>query len=139
MSLSTIVAATTASALVAYLVYFDHQRRNAPDYREKLIARRREERKAARRAAHAPVPDMNDREALQAYFVEQMRLGEDTLTAGNFGQCVKHFANAIRVCQQPTQMLQVFQQSLPPAVFRNLILELDPSYGQQSAPADQLE
>ena len=41
--------------------------------------------------------------------------------AGDNDSCVQHLTNAIAVCGQPQQLLQVFQQTLPPEVFRMLI------------------
>ena len=40
---------------------------------------------------------------------------------GDYENCVKHLTNAIAVCGQPQQLLQVFQQMLPPAVFQILL------------------
>lgn len=44
---------------------------------------------------------------------------------------IEHLANAVAVCGQPNQLLQVFQKTLPPEVF-HLLLERIPTVGQVS-------
>ncbi len=43
---------------------------------------------------------------------------------GDYENCVKHLTNAIAVCGQPQQLLQVFQGMLPPPVFQMLLQNL---------------
>ncbi|KAL0178663.1 hypothetical protein M9458_027557, partial [Cirrhinus mrigala] len=45
---------------------------------------------------------------------------------------VDHLTNAIAVCGQPQQLLQVLQQTLPPPVFQMLLTKL-PTISQVSA------
>jgi len=42
---------------------------------------------------------------------------------------VDHLSNAVAVCGQPQQLLQVLQQTLPPQVFQMLLMKL-PVAGQ---------
>jgi hypothetical protein len=42
---------------------------------------------------------------------------------------VEHLGNAVAVCGQPNQLLQVLQQTLPPQVF-HLLLQRLPTVGQ---------
>jgi len=44
---------------------------------------------------------------------------------------VDHLSNAVAVCGQPQQLLQVLQQTLPPQVFQMLLMKL-PVAGQVS-------
>lgn len=37
---------------------------------------------------------------------------------------VEHLANAVSVCAQPQQLLQVFNQTLPPEVFQLIVTRL---------------
>lgn len=60
-----------------------------------------------------------------------MQLGEELLAQGDIEAGVEHLSNAVAVCGQPQQLLQVLQQTLPPQVFR-LLLERLPIVGQVS-------
>ncbi len=56
-------------------------------------------------------------------------MGEELLAQGDIEEGVEHLSNAVAVCGQPQQLLQVLQQTLPPQVFR-LLLERLPVVGQ---------
>jgi import receptor subunit TOM20 len=56
-------------------------------------------------------------------------LGEELLARGDLEGGVEHLGNAVAVCGQPNQLLQVLQQTLPPQVF-HLLLQRLPSVGQ---------
>lgn len=43
---------------------------------------------------------------------------------GDYEKGVEHLTNAIAVCGQPQQLLQVLQQTLPPPVFQMLLTKL---------------
>jgi len=49
--------------------------------------------------------------------------------AGDIETGVDHLSNAVAVCGQPQQLLQVLQQTLPPQVFQMLLMKL-PVAGQ---------
>ena len=53
------------------------------------------------------------------------------LSSGEIEQGVEHLSNAVAVCGQPQQLLQVLQQTLPPQVFSLLVNKL-PSVGAVS-------
>lgn len=59
----------------------------------------------------------------------QVQKGEELLGAGDEEGGVEHLSNAVAVCGQPNQLLQVLQQTLPPHVFQLLLLRL-PAAGQ---------
>ena len=65
------------------------------------------------------------------YLPDQIQLGEELLGQGKINECVDHIANAVSVCGQPQQLLQVLGQTLPPQVF-NLLIERLPVVGQVS-------
>jgi len=48
---------------------------------------------------------------------------------GDIETGVDHLSNAVAVCGQPQQLLQVLQQTLPPQVFQMLLMKL-PVAGQ---------
>lgn len=47
------------------------------------------------------------------------------LLLGEYEQAVKHLTNAVLVCGQPQQLLQLFQNTLPPNVFQMLVENLN--------------
>jgi hypothetical protein len=53
-----------------------------------------------------------------------VQLGEELLGQGEIESGVEHLANAVSVCGQPQQLLQVLQQTLPPQVFYMLMQQL---------------
>lgn len=54
-----------------------------------------------------------------------------TTPTGDSETGVDHLTNAIAVCGQPQQLLQVLQQTLPPPVFQMLLTKL-PTISQVS-------
>ena len=95
------------------------------------------------------MPDRTDQAALQKFFFDEIQKGEELLAAGestdkhiwpenslwyikwyfsmiagDFEASVKHLTNAIAISGQPQQLLQVFQQTLPPDVFKMLMTSL---------------
>ncbi|KAG9344255.1 hypothetical protein JZ751_010924 [Albula glossodonta] len=75
-------------------------------------------------ASWFPLPDLKDAEAVQKFFLEEIQLGEELLAQGEYEKGVDHLTNAIAVCGQPQQLLQVLQQTLPPPVFQMLLTKL---------------
>jgi import receptor subunit TOM20 len=67
------------------------------------------------------MPDLTDHEAVQRYFLHEIQMGEALIAQGDISNGVEHLANAVIVCGQPTQLLQVLQQTLPAEVFTLLI------------------
>lgn len=67
---------------------------------------------------------MKDHEAVQRFFLQEVQLGEELLAAGDLDNGVEHLGNAVAVCGQPNQLLQVLQQTLPPQVFHLLVQRL---------------
>lgn len=59
----------------------------------------------------------------------QVQLGEELLSMGEEEAGVEHLSNAVAVCGQPNQLLQVLQQTLPQHVFQLLLMRL-PTSGQ---------
>ncbi|EPY81759.1 hypothetical protein CB1_000713012 [Camelus ferus] len=54
---------------------------------------------------------------------------------GEYEKGVDHLTNAIAVCGQPQQLLQVLQQTLPPPVFQMLLTKLPTISQGPSVPA----
>ncbi|KAJ8665765.1 hypothetical protein QAD02_007427, partial [Eretmocerus hayati] len=58
-----------------------------------------------------------------------VEMGEELLAQGDLEGGTEHLANAVAVCGQPHQLLQVLQTTLPPHVF-HLLLQRLPATGQ---------
>ncbi|VDL72403.1 unnamed protein product [Nippostrongylus brasiliensis] len=126
-------AGLAGAAFIGYCIYFDHARRSAPDYKEKIRRNRREKAKArsggvgaGRSAAGGgtQVPDPSDPSAMQAYFLQEVQLGEEFMASGNVEEGAIHIANAIALCGPSQQLLQIFQQTLPPEQYAAVIEQL---------------
>lgn len=120
-----IAAGVCGTLILGYCIYFDKQRHDDPDFKKKLRERRRAQKMAASGRKSGPaLPDMKDHEAVQRFFLQEVQLGEELLAAGDLENGVEHLGNAVAVCGQPNQLLQVLQQTLPPQVFHLLVQRL---------------
>ncbi|XP_063731635.1 translocase of outer mitochondrial membrane 20 [Eleginops maclovinus] len=119
-----VVAGVCGALFIAYCIYFDRKRRSHPSFKEKLRERRRKQNVSSDKSGLARLPDLKDAEAVQKFFLEEIQLGEELLSQGDFEKGVDHLTNAIAVCGQPQQLLQVLQQTLPPPVFQMLLSKL---------------
>ncbi|XP_070772196.1 translocase of outer mitochondrial membrane 20 [Enoplosus armatus] len=134
---SAVLAGVCGALLVAYCIYFDRKRRSDPRFKEKLRERRKKQNVSSGKSGLAKLPDMKDAEAVQKFFLEEIQLGEELLSQGEFENGVDHLTNAIAVCGQPQQLLQVLQQTLPPPVFQMLLTKL-PSISQRIISSQSL-
>lgn len=98
---------------------------------------RKKQKLAKERAGLSKLPDLKDAEAVQKFFLEEIQLGEELLAQGEYEKGVDHLTNAIAVCGQPQQLLQVLQQTLPPPVFQMLLTKL-PTISQRIVSAQSL-
>ncbi|XP_067287811.1 mitochondrial import receptor subunit TOM20 homolog B [Pseudorasbora parva] len=136
-SSSRIAAGLGAALVVGYCIYFDRKRRSDPNYKNKLRERRRKQKAAQEKAGLSRLPDLKDAEAVQKFFLEEIQLGEELLAQGDYEKGVDHLTNAIAVCGQPQQLLQVLQQTLPPPVFQMLLTKL-PTISQRIVSAQSV-
>lgn len=121
-----IVAGICGTFFLGYCIYFDKKRRSDPHYKQKLLERRRQAKLAQKEEdTKNRAPDKTDAAAVQQYFMEEVQQGEELLTHGEYEQAVKHLTNAVLVCGQPQQLLQLFQNTLPPNVFQMLVENLN--------------
>lgn len=140
---SAIAAGVCGALFLGYCVYFDRKRRSDPNFRQKLRERRRQQKTTTDQSGLSRLPDLKDAEAVQKFFLEEIQLGEELLAQGDYEKGVDHLTNAIAVCGQPQQLLQVLQQTLPPPVFQMLLTKL-PTISQrivssQTSPDDDVE
>ncbi|XP_053957039.1 mitochondrial import receptor subunit TOM20 homolog [Anastrepha obliqua] len=118
-----IAAGVAGTLFIGYCIYFDNKRRADPEYKKKVRERRRRNRKSGN-TGRSGIPNLNDHEAIERYFLQEIQLGETLIARGEFETGVEHLANAIVVCGQPARLLQVLQTSLPAQVFAMLILKM---------------
>ncbi|XP_076428464.1 mitochondrial import receptor subunit TOM20 homolog isoform X1 [Peromyscus maniculatus bairdii] len=141
---SAIAAGVCGALFIGYCIYFDRKRRSDPNFKNRLRERRKKQKLAKERAGLSKLPDLKDAEAVQKFFLEEIQLGEELLAqdtmynlAGEYEKGVDHLTNAIAVCGQPQQLLQVLQQTLPPPVFQMLLTKL-PTISQRIVSAQSL-
>lgn len=131
-----IAAGVLGSVFVGYCIYFDRKRRSDPLFRQKLKEKRRAERERQKKQSGSgtdiKLPNLNDPEAVQKFFLEQVQIGEELLAQGSFEEGVEHLSNAVAVCAQPQQLLQLLHQTLPKQVFQMLVKKL-PATSQRIA------
>ncbi|KAA0718357.1 Mitochondrial import receptor subunit TOM20 -like protein [Triplophysa tibetana] len=135
---SAITAGVCVAMFVGYCIYFDRKRRSDPNFKNRLRERRRKQIAAQDKPESAQLPDLKDAGAVQKFFLDEIQLGEELLAQGDYEKGVDHLTNAIAVCGQPQQLLQVLQQTLPPPVFQMLLIKL-PSISQRIVSAQSLE
>uniref|UniRef100_A0A8R1XQC0 Mitochondrial import receptor subunit TOM20 homolog n=1 Tax=Onchocerca volvulus TaxID=6282 RepID=A0A8R1XQC0_ONCVO len=114
-------AGIAAAAFIGYCIYFDHKRRSAPDYKQKI----REQRRAtAKKKQPISLPNPQNATEMQAFFLQEVQLGEELLADGHTVDGIEHLCNAITLCGQPSQLIQIFQQTLPSEHFALLVQKL---------------
>lgn len=130
----SVAAGVCGTLFVGYCVYFDRKRRSDPLFRQKLKERRAKAKQQKERTKQGStrLPDVKDYEAVQKFFIQEVQIGEELLGQGDIENGIEHLTNAVAVCGQPHQLLQVLQQTLPPQVF-HLLLQKLPSVSQRLA------
>lgn len=126
-----IAAAGAGICFIGYCIYFDRKRRSDPLFKQKLRERRKKARQEAKKGP-PPLPKMSSPEEMQKFFLQEVQNGEDLLAQGDVDGGIEHLSNAVAVCGQPHQLLQVLQQTLPVRVFQLLLQKL-PTVSQRFA------
>jgi len=120
----SVLAAGAGLCFVGYCIYFDHKRRSDPLFKQKLKEKRKKAKQVSRNAGKTQLPDLRDPDEMQKFFLQEVQLGEELLGQGDIDGGVEHLSNAVAVCGQPQQLLQVLRQTLPPQVFQLLCQRL---------------
>ena len=92
------IAGLGIAAFIGYCIYFDHKRRNAPDFKQKLKAKRKKERSQNKTNNKTELPDFSNQEAVQRFFLHEVQLGEELLSQGDIENGVDHLSMAVAVC-----------------------------------------
>ncbi|XP_059166619.1 mitochondrial import receptor subunit TOM20 homolog [Physella acuta] len=129
-----IAAASAGICFIGYCFYFDRKRRSDPEFKNKLKEKRKQAKQQKSVSGGTRLPDLSNPEAMQRFFLQEVQKGEELLAVGDIEEGVEHLSNAVAVCGQPQQLLQVLQQTLPPQVFALLVQKL-PSVGARLAMA----
>lgn len=121
-------AGICGSLFIGYCIYFDKKRRSDPDYKKKVIARRKKEAALAKRQRNGPgikiaKPDidLNDPSALEEFLMTEMTLANQELMQGNVPDCISHLVNFVVYSGNPKNALTSLQHTLPPTIFELLI------------------
>ncbi|XP_006456742.1 hypothetical protein AGABI2DRAFT_195752 [Agaricus bisporus var. bisporus H97] len=142
-----IAAATVATGVLAYLVYFDYKRRNDSQFRKKLRKEKKrvnktvaEEKSQSAASDTAPSDTELLREALEqvksehvpstseekeTYFMTQVSMGEQLASQGPslHVPAAIAFYKALRVYPTPVELIMIYQKTVPEAIFK-LIIDL---------------
>ncbi|KAF2396549.1 protein import receptor MAS20 [Trichodelitschia bisporula] len=146
---STIIAAsvgTVAVGIVAYALYFDHRRRNDPEFRKALKRETRKQAKAAkaeaeaasaeqRKAIREAVEKVNaegfptDSEDVERFFMEEVAKGEALcLSESEQLEAALCFFRALKVYPQPDELITIYDKTVPKPILDILaeMVALDP-------------
>ncbi|XP_054935874.1 mitochondrial import receptor subunit TOM20 homolog [Physeter macrocephalus] len=133
----TIATSVCRALFIGSYIYFDRKRQSDPNIKNRLREQRKKQKLAKERAALSKLPDLKDAEAVHKFFLKEIWLSKESLAQGEYEKGVDHLTNAIAVCGQPQQLLQVLQQTLPPPVFQMLLTKL-PTISQRIVSAQSL-
>lgn len=133
--------AVAATALVAYAVYFDYNRRTSPAFRKLLKKKAVKQQKAAKKENEESKKSKLDaiRTALAAdleanpiptnlqqkeeFFMQQVALGEQLATLPNKEiEAALCFYKALAVYPNPTDILGIYQRSVPEHVYEIVVM-----------------
>lgn len=106
---------------LAYCVYFDRKRRNAPDYRSRVAGRRERERLAKQNEDLIELPPVDDKAAVEKFFVKEIEIGEALMQSGEVDRSVRHLSYAVVLCPQPQQLLGYLREFLPTDAYQKLV------------------
>lgn len=93
-------AGITGLAVIGYSIYFDHKRRSAPDYKQKIRENRKRKQQEQLKSSGlaSDFPDPRDPYAMEQFFLREMTLGEEDLASDRVEQGLTHIANAVVAC-----------------------------------------
>lgn len=107
--------------ILGYCAYFDHKRRNDPNYRDNVRARREQQKIDAENRDRIELPPLDDQEAVQKFIVSKMEAGEEFIQAGDIDRGANYLAYAIALCPQPDQVIKYMRETLPTSAFVKLV------------------
>lgn len=118
-----------SSLFIGYCVYFDRKRRSDPDYKKKVLARRR----AATRKSEKMI-DLRDPKAREEFLTSEKMMANQKLMEGNIEEAIGHLINLVQFSANPNATLLSLQQVLPPPIF-NLLIHALKTLQQSAGPS----
>lgn len=137
----TVISATLAAAAVGYVVYFDYSRRNSAEFRRKLRAQRKSHEDKLKQAQEfekkakldqvrefltinlAAEPVVTDPAQRENYFLSNVAEGEKlAVVPGMELEAALKFYRALSVYPSPTDILGIYQRSIPEAIYEYIVL-----------------
>ncbi|CBX93936.1 hypothetical protein LEMA_P036100.1 [Plenodomus lingam JN3] len=142
-TIAAIVAGTAATGFLAYAVYFDHKRRNDPEFRKQLKRESKRTQRAAKEEAEHQGAEQkkaireaveraneegfpNDPEEVEAYFMQEVAKGEGMVQKGTnrlFAQAGEDnveaalcFYRALKVYPNPRELINIYDKTVPKPV-----------------------
>jgi len=140
LRLSSVLAigtGTVVTGFLAYAVYFDHRRRNDPEFRKalkreaKLAAKAEQQKKDAasqqQRTAikeavervNAESPPLDDQER-EMYFMDNIQAGEDYTKKGDVIEAATAFFRCLKVYPRKSDLVAMFDKTVPKEVLEVL-------------------
>lgn len=136
------ILAAAATLTVGYAVYFDYERRNSPEFRRKLKkSKKHHEKEVIQDAKEAKsvkleavkaalIESMKDGEVPPAdpaekerFFMTQVTMGEQlSAVPGNELNAAIHFYKALSIYPNPTDILNIYQRSVPAEIYEYIIM-----------------
>ncbi|KAI5960300.1 TOM20 [Candida pseudojiufengensis] len=133
------ITAVAATAITGYAIYFDYQRRNSPNFRKSLKKNQLKQKKLKEKQENEskqsklenvktalmedlvknPIPtDLNEREQ---FFMEQVAIGEQKSKSNSLDAAIC-FYKALAVYPNPTDILGVYQKTVPEDVYELIVM-----------------
>lgn len=139
--LLAITGIATAVSAAGYVLYFDYQRRNSPEFRKALKRKLRKQRKAEElqqeqakqgklqevreflkaELARNPIP--TDPSQVEQVFSTNVELGERlSMQPGGEMEAAAKFYKALAVYPKPTDLLGIYQRTIPENIYEMIVL-----------------
>ncbi|KAF1955723.1 protein import receptor MAS20 [Byssothecium circinans] len=133
-TIAAISVGTIAASFVAYAIYFDHRRRNDPEFRKQLKRDSKKQARAAKEAAEAQGKEQKksikeaveraneegypkDPEEIEAYFMQEVAQGEGMCQAGSDSiEAALCFYRALKVYPNPRELINIYDKTVPKPV-----------------------
>ncbi|KAL5114818.1 mitochondrial import receptor subunit tom20 [Pleosporales sp. CAS-2024a] len=133
-TVAAIGVGTVVTGFLAYAVYFDHKRRNDPEFRKQLkreskrtqrAAKEQEEAQGAeqKKAIREAVASANeegfpkDPEEVEAYFMQEVAQGEGMVQKGADNvEAALCFYRALKVYPNPRELINIYDKTVPKPV-----------------------
>jgi import receptor subunit TOM20 len=133
-TVAAISIGAVATGVLAYALYFDHKRRNDPEFRKQLKRESKRQARAAKEEAEAQGKEQKksiraavekanqegfptDPEQIEMYFMQEVANGEGLCAKGeNTIEAALCFYRALKVYPQPRELINIYDKTVPKPV-----------------------